>query len=181
MGAESRYHAQLLIQKDSVEKKSEAGLSVTATVWQGPRDRGLIGSHGGEALMSLCWKGRLCEAETLKKERKKCGTYKASVSGWTVNHPEAWKAGQAFPVQVLQACWLETVVKIYRGSRTHDLGYKFFSAYMRFPGSADQSAYQLSEAEKSWSSLPLSLQGGDQPYSPVGRSQDWDLEIQVQL
>lgn len=66
-------------------------LSVTATVWQGPRDRGLIRSHGREAPVPPCWRGRLCEGETLKKERKKCVTQKASVSGWTVNHPEAGK------------------------------------------------------------------------------------------
>lgn len=43
MGAESRCHAQLLIQRDIAEKKSEAGLSVTVTAWQGPRDWGANG------------------------------------------------------------------------------------------------------------------------------------------
>lgn len=52
-----------------MEKTSEAGPSVTVTVWQGPQDeRGLIGSHGREAPMPPCWRGRGEGGETLKKE-----------------------------------------------------------------------------------------------------------------
>lgn len=54
MGAETRCHAQLLIRRDTEEKKSEAGVSVTETVWQGSRDMGLIGSRGREALRCHC-------------------------------------------------------------------------------------------------------------------------------
>lgn len=72
---------------ETVEKKSEEGLGVTGTVWQGLRDRGLIWSQGREAPMPLSGSGR-GEGETLKKELKNCVSYKAWVSGWPVNH---WK------------------------------------------------------------------------------------------
>lgn len=82
-----------------MEKKSEEGLSVTGTVWQGLRDRGLIWSRGREAPMPLSRSGN-GEGEILKKELKNCVSYKAWVSGWPVNH--RWlKVSQAFPVREL--------------------------------------------------------------------------------
>lgn len=72
-------------------EKSEEGLRVTGTVWQGLRDRELMWSPGREAPMSLSW-SRRDEGETLKKELKNCVSYKAWVSGWPVNHwrLESW-------------------------------------------------------------------------------------------
>lgn len=90
-GGQSLCHTQLPIQRDLGEKKSEEGLSVTGTVWQGLRDRGLMWSHGRDAPMPLSW-SRRGEGETLKKELKNCVSYKAWVSGCSVNHQrlESW-------------------------------------------------------------------------------------------
>lgn len=82
--------------------------------------------------MPLSWSGR-GEGETLKKELRNRILYKAWVSGWPVNHPRlgSWLG---LPSAGALGLLAGAVVRIYRGSRTHDLGYKFFSAYMHFPG-----------------------------------------------
>lgn len=74
---------------ETAEKKE--GFSVTGTVWQGLRDRGLMWSRCREAPMPLSWSGR-GEGETLRKELKNCVSYKAWVSGCPVNHwrLESW-------------------------------------------------------------------------------------------
>lgn len=82
-------------------------------------------SAGGEEVRVV----RLC-----KKSEK-------NYAGLKPGQPPGWKAGQASQGRSLGPAGLGAVVRIYWGAQTQDLGYKFFSAYMHFPGATVQNIY----------------------------------------